>query len=508
MSTRLRAQLRALAGLCVVGASALFAESAQADVTISSAATQNMTCSGGICTPTAAKAVLNAGDLQTMLSSGNVSVSTTGSGVQATNIKVSAAVAWSSAKVLTLDAWKSIEIDKAISVTGTGGLSVKTNDGGSGGAPFFGSKGDVTFQSLSSSLVINGLSYTLVNSVAGLANAVAANQDGNFALANDYDARSDGTYSQSPVTTIYGGTFEGLGNAISNMSIADTNSSDYVGLFYEMGVGSAVADLNMTAVNINSPNVTAAGAIVGDNQGMIANSRSSGSVNGGQYASGGIAGFNPGNISRSLSSASVQGADVGGLAGLNGGIISDSSATGSVTAVNGPNSPIGGGLVGENQGTVETSWATGAVQCSDDGSSLGGLIGSMDSGTLKNAYATGAVSGGTSAEVGGAVGFAWVGLGTSYSTGAPSGGTHSFIGGYVGYDLTGGMKHDYWDMTTSGITDPGQGAGNVANDPGIKGLTTSKLQSQLPKGFSTKIWAEDSKINGGLPYLRGNPPSK
>jgi hypothetical protein len=61
-------------------------------------------------------------------------------------------------------------------------------------------------------------------------------------------------------------------------------------------------------------------------------------------------------------------------------------------------------------------------------------------------------------------------------------------------------------MTTSGITNPGQGAGNVANDPGITGLSDSKLKSGLPKGFNPKIWNEDSNINGGLPYLIANPP--
>lgn len=508
MRAKFRAPARALSGVCIACSVAAFAGNAHAVVTISSAATQNMNCSRGTCTPTTAQAVLNAGDLETMLASGNVSVSTTGSGVQASSIKVSAAVAWSSTKALTFDAWKSIEIDKAISVTGTGGLSLKTNDGGSGGALSFGSRGNVTFQSLSSGLTINGLSYTLVNSVAGLANAVDADQNA-IALANDYDAGSDGTYSQSPVSTIYSGSFEGLGHTISNLSIADLNSSDYTGLFYEIYPGGSVADLNVSAVNINSLVVNAAGAVVGDNQGTIVNARSSGTVIGGQFGGGGIVGFSSGDVSNSWSSASVEGADVGGLVGFNEGTVSGAHATGDVTAVTGPNSPIGGGLVGENQGTVETSWASGSVTGSDDSSEVGGLIGSLDSGMLKNAYATGAVTGGTDAFVGGAVGFAAVGVDGSYSTGAPSGSTHSFTGGYVGFDdSAGGMKHDYWDTTTSGITDPHQGAGNVADDRGIKGLATSKLQSELPKGFNARIWAEDAGINGGLPYLRNNPPSK
>lgn len=46
-----------------------------------------------------------------------------------------------------------------------------------------------------------------------------------------------------------------------------------------------------------------------------------------------------------------------------------------------------------------------------------------------------------------------------------------YIGGFVGSDQsTGEMSNDSWDMTTSGITDPSEGAGNVANDPGITGF--------------------------------------
>jgi len=52
--------------------------SAHATVTISAQATQNMNCSAGACAPTATKAVLNGGDLETLLSSGDVTVTTTG----------------------------------------------------------------------------------------------------------------------------------------------------------------------------------------------------------------------------------------------------------------------------------------------------------------------------------------------------------------------------------------------------------------------------------------------
>jgi hypothetical protein len=81
------------------------------------------------------------------------------------------------------------------------------------------------------------------------------------------------------------------------------------------------------------------------------------------------------------------------------------------------------------------------------------------------------------------------------------------VGGFLGDDDSGGgLSRDYWDTTTSGITNLSQGAGNIANDPGITGETTTQLQSGLPTGFDPAIWAENPNINGGLPYLIANPP--
>ena len=52
------------------------ATSAQASVQISADPTQNMNCTGGVCTPTAKDAVLNATDLANMLATSDVKVVT------------------------------------------------------------------------------------------------------------------------------------------------------------------------------------------------------------------------------------------------------------------------------------------------------------------------------------------------------------------------------------------------------------------------------------------------
>jgi len=124
-----------------------------------------------------------------------------------------------------------------VSVTGSGGLTLTTNDGGKRGILSFGPKGNVTFANLSSKLTINGASYKLINTVRGLAKAVAKNPTANFALAKSFDASGDGTYTAAPVQTTLNGSFEGLGNTISNLTIFDLSAADYVGLFAQANCG-------------------------------------------------------------------------------------------------------------------------------------------------------------------------------------------------------------------------------------------------------------------------------
>src|SRR5580704_5426292 len=72
----------------------------QAALAISSATSQNITCSGNICSPTAKNAILNVTDLETLLASGSVTVTTTGSGVEATKLSVATGLSWSNTSTL------------------------------------------------------------------------------------------------------------------------------------------------------------------------------------------------------------------------------------------------------------------------------------------------------------------------------------------------------------------------------------------------------------------------
>src|SRR5579862_6207150 len=349
----------AFAALAVVAA----AVPAHADITISTAATQNMSCSGGTCVPTATQAVLNATDLENDLSRfGNVAVMTTGNGVEANNIVAKAAFSSPDSTSLTLEAHSAITINAPVFIgSGTAELELVSETGGELGTISFGRKGHITFGSLSDVFGINGSIFTLVNSVQGLASAVAANPSGAFAFAADYDAGQDGTYSSAPIQTVFSGSFEGLGHRISNLTIYDKNA-DLVGLFVE------VENATVRDIRLVDANMTAEG---GGNLGAVAAGACGGSLINVQSVHGTLYG----------GEGEVGGSIVGGLvAGLgddyacHGGTILRSSASGSVVDA-GPEGSAGG-LVGEiDAGTIGFSHSSASVSAPYGGA--GGLVGVM-----------------------------------------------------------------------------------------------------------------------------------
>ncbi|MGD0192495.1 MAG: hypothetical protein ABSD74_17290 [Rhizomicrobium sp.] len=464
---------------------------ANAAVTISSAATENMTCTAGVCTPTAANAVLNVGDLTTMLGSGNVTVNT-GTGSLASEVEdivVDASFNWASASSLTLDAHRSITVDQPVAVKGPGGMLLVTNDGGTGGILYFGSTGNISFAKTSSPLSINGLSYTLESSLPALASAIASNPAGAYALSRNYNAGHNGTYASSPIPTTFAGSFSGLGNTISNLTIDDLTEGDYTALFSRVSTGATVASVRLTGMNLQC-NGCAAGGVAALSEGTIANASAEGSIGpdsaGAPSDSGGLVGYNHGGtILLSYADVNVSVSDyvfAGGLAGASDGAtgaIIQSYATGTTVAgVEGS----AGGLVASNAGVVSECYALGAVSGRRD--YVGGLLGA-NGGAVSQAYSTGKEKDAQYKQLKG---------------------DFADFGGFVAYDAGSDITAGYWDTTTSGFNKLGHGAGNIKNDSGITGLTTTQLQAGLPAGFDPTIWAENPSINNGLPYLIANPP--
>ena len=474
-----------------LGFTLLLATGARADLAISSGATQNVSCAAGVCTATAKKAVLNVNDLTAMLAAGDATVK---SGSLAQDIDIKAAINWTSASRLTLDSYHSISFEKPVIVSGSSGaLTITTNDGGFGGNFIFVGNGHVEYPDVTadlSRLVINGIQYQLAKSSKGISRKFRFHgYDHYVALAKSYNAAKEGVHS-SPIIGELDGVFEGLGNAISNLSI-DNTSAGLVGFVGKTDERSAVIrDLNLVNASVTAgERAGSVGALVGS---VLAES--------GQY-----------NVFRCSATGQVTAGgnyNAGGLVGSSEGRILQSQANVDIVA---GNDSEAGGLVGHNSlGYVDQSYAAGSV-VGGDNSSVGGLVGGEEN-PITNSYAQGPATGGGNSNVGGLVGSISEvsGISTSYSIGYVTGGTGTTLGGFIGLDdgPPGKFFANYWDLDTSGIDDPAQGIGNIPNAPGVTGLTDAQLKSALPDGFDPKVWGQNPNINNGYPYLLANPPPK
>jgi len=451
----------------LVGAALLAPASAHAALVIKAAPTSNVTCAGDTCTATAADATLNIKTLKTMLKRGNADVV---SGSLAGDIEIGTALPWTSNATLTLDAYHSIRIARAVTVESTGGLTLITNDGGMGGDLSFPEYGHVNFWDLTSALTIDGHAYTLVGDIATLATDINANHyDGYYALAANYDAGPDGSYAAPPVYQV-NDVFEGLGNSISNLTMYNGTSGTWTGLIrYIKGAVRNVALLNV--------------AITG-------------------YADGGAVGYeNDGTISRVSSTGSIHVSDGGGLTFYNKGAIVFSHSNAAVSGTG-----FVGGLVADNTefGTITQSFATGTIFT---GGSAGGLV-SINDGAITASYSRGDVSGGTGVYSGGfiAMNYSENPIAQAYETGAVTGGGRfGGAGGFIGQNGICPVSAAYWDQTTTGMSGKTNGTGDHKHTTGITPTTSAKLKAALLDGFDPALWGLDHAINGGFPYLLNNP---
>jgi hypothetical protein len=533
-----------------LAAAVILATTAHAAITISTHKTRDESCSGGVCTPTGPNPNIRVKDLEKLLSHSDMTIVT---GQGSTGIGVLDPLSWTSSHRLTLDANQSIHVRAPLVVEGTGAVTLITNDGGTGGDYTFDAPGAINFWDTASSLVVNGMSFTLVKDIQTLAGDIAANPSGNYALAGSYDASADGAYITSPIPTVFTGVFEGLGNSILNFTVSGTSRKpQYAGLFAQ--ASGTLRDIALNNVNIslgeNSQGLYT-GTLAVFNKGLIANATATGTIfidkvesvgglvyeNDGTitdastsiafdaYFAGGLAEKNNGTITLSRANGSFTAGWAGGLVFFNTstGIISWSSASGSVTG-------RGGGLASENDGMIAGSYSSVALSAATpaegpvpDGESPGnrgrgqagftsGLVAYNRGGTILQSYAIGAVQlQGADGEKGGAGGLVGENdrhgaIAESYSTGTVTSNLRD-VGGLIGVDTVAGNKRaDYWNLDTSGISDPHRGAGHPLDDPGITGLTDAQLKSALPDGFDPAVWGQDPAINNGWPYLLANPP--
>jgi hypothetical protein len=215
---------------CVFAATTIAAmiagPAAHATLVVSKKPTQNMTCDRGTCSATAANAVLNIKDLKTLL---HISDLTLVAGNTAQDIVFDAPFSWTSPRQLTLNAARSLVVKQPIAVEGTGALDLEYGHAAIGTFSVV-KKGRIDFWDLAARLTINSRQYLLVADIATMAVYIGGTSYAEVALAKDYDAKADGVYSAAPMTAYFGGTLEGLGHVISNLTVNDATTSGHDGL--------------------------------------------------------------------------------------------------------------------------------------------------------------------------------------------------------------------------------------------------------------------------------------
>ncbi|WP_025600256.1 two-partner secretion domain-containing protein [Burkholderia sp. WSM2230] len=261
---------------------------------------------------------------------------------------------------------------------------------------------------LYSGLVTQITGYQLVNSVTDLQN-IQNNLAGNYALGKDIDGSNFAfvTLAQTPFPGVpimftgqFTGQFDGMWHTISNVLPSD------LAIFGEIGATGVVRDVNVNSnVSLTAPPETlplGAGILAFYNYGTIANVFTSGAfgtqVSNSYTEIAGLVAENDGLIARSGSSATLQGGSAAGLALTNGGTITESYTTGSVTGSERSFVSAGGLVLGNEsvmyvghggtiiQGTITQSFAAGPVSSGTTGGSTaaggicvpacGGIIGS------------------------------------------------------------------------------------------------------------------------------------
>jgi filamentous hemagglutinin family protein len=429
------------------------------------------------------------------------------------DIIIDGTISWNTGAMLYLYSYHSIDFNAPMYVTNGGCLTFQVNNGGTGdGVMQFNGTGHIDIKTSGTSFTLNGQGYNVVDNVSTLASDIESDPSGYFVLGQSYNATSDGTYTSSPISGTFTGTFYGLGNTISHLTV-DEASGTSAGLFADIGTGGSVSGLVLTSANVTGSAGADEGILAGTLEGSVYNDSAAGKVTGGNDV-GGLIGLASASSSVDDSSADAKVvADLslavgGGLVGADGGTVEDSFADGNVVAnASGvaPGSDIAGGLIGSNSGTVASSYATGTVSARLAGGLIGesigpvgahkplavvedsyatgavttphngtagGLIGDMNKGSVTSSFSTGSVTGGHSAKLGGLIGIVsnLADISNVYATGDVgdvSGGDTSFEGGLIGHASLKGASSIETSYSTGLVT---TGTGSTAG--GLIGFLT------------------------------------
>lgn len=327
--------------------------------------------------------------------------------------------------------------------------------------------------------------------------------------------------SGGSVGSIAGENLGSLKNVFNiGMEISSQNDSANIGGIVGYNKGTVTDAHNSGSVNDKTNTSARIGGIAGynDNGGVISYSDNNGAVTGkGDYsAAGGIVGYNNGSIKNSFNNGNVTGYGdyLGGIVGENIKDIFDSYNKGEIKGKG--YDTVTGGITGINDsGNINNVYNSGIVDSM--GYNVGGIVGQNYSGTLSNAYNTGTINGNGSEYVGGIVAINDGEIKNVYNIGKVSGGDYRNV---IVVENSGAVSNAYYAVrsgdTILGYKKFGSGTLLTLAEFGKdfeKGLDTASKDSwkfyngytdPLLEGFLKKITIDGDSITGGDTVYNGS----
>lgn len=327
--------------------------------------------------------------------------------------------------------------------------------------------------------------------------------------------------SGGSVGSIAGENLGSLKNVFNiGMEISSQNDSANIGGIVGYNKGTVTDAHNSGSVNDKTNTSARIGGIAGynDNGGVISYSDNNGAVTGkGDYsAAGGIVGYNNGSIKNSFNNGNVTGYGdyLGGIVGENIKDIFDSYNKGKIKGKG--YDTVTGGITGINDsGNINNVYNSGIVDSM--GYNVGGIVGQNYSGTLSNAYNTGTINGNGSEYVGGIAAINDGEIKNVYNIGKVSGGDYRNV---IVVENSGAVSNAYYAVrsgdTILGYKKFGSGTLLTLAESGKdfeKGLDTAFKDSwkfyngytdPLLEGFLKKITIDGDSITGGDTVYNGS----
>ena len=327
--------------------------------------------------------------------------------------------------------------------------------------------------------------------------------------------------SGGSVGSIAGENLGSLKNVFNiGMEISSQNDSANIGGIVGYNKGTVTDAHNSGSVNDKTNTSARIGGIAGynDNGGVISYSDNNGAVTGkGDYsAAGGIVGYNNGSIKNSFNNGNVTGYGdyLGGIVGENIKDIFDSYNKGKIKGKG--YDTVTGGITGINDsGNINNVYNSGIVDSM--GYNVGGIVGQNYSGTLSNAYNTGTINGNGSEYVGGIAAINDGEIKNVYNIGKVSGGDYRNV---IVVENSGAVSNAYYAVrsgdTILGYKKFGSGTLLTLAEFGKdfeKGLDTAFKDSwkfyngytdPLLEGFLKKITIDGDSITGGDTVYNGS----